>query len=77
MEIISYEYTKQRREFGLHPQFGDSAPKLESLQSNEEEAKQWLTSGQQRQQQKAETGEENTTIPSQHRTSSCDRRRNG
>ena len=45
MEIISYEYTKQRREFGLHPQFGDSAPKLESVQANEEEAKQWLTSG--------------------------------
>ena len=46
MEIISYEYTKQRREFGLHPQFGDSAPKLESVQANDEEAKQWLTSGQ-------------------------------
>ena len=45
MEIISYEYTKQRREFGLHPQFGDSAPKLESVQANDEEAKQWLTSG--------------------------------
>ena len=46
METINYEYTKQRREFGLHPQFGDSAPKLESVQPNEEEAKQWLTSGQ-------------------------------
>lgn len=44
MEIISYEYTKQRREFGLHPSFGDSAPKLESVQPNEEESKQWLTS---------------------------------
>lgn len=44
METINYEYTKQRREFGLHPHFGDSAPKLESVQPNEEEAKQWLTS---------------------------------
>ena len=48
MEIISYEYTKQRREFGLHPSFGDSAPKLESITANSnpdsEEAKQWLTS---------------------------------
>ena len=44
MEIISYEYTKQRRDFGLHPSFGDSAPKLESVQANEEESKQWLTS---------------------------------
>lgn len=44
MEIISYEYTKQRRDFGLHPQFGDSAPKLESVQPNEEDDKQWLTS---------------------------------
>lgn len=44
MEIISYEYTKQRREFGLHPSFGDSAPKLESVAANEEESRQWLTS---------------------------------
>jgi hypothetical protein len=46
MDSISYEYTKQRREFGLHPQFGDSPPNLESVRPNEEEAGQWLTSGQ-------------------------------
>jgi hypothetical protein len=45
MDTISYEYTKQRREFGLHPQFGDSPPNLESVRPNEEEAGQWLTSG--------------------------------
>jgi len=46
MDTISYEYTKQRREFGLHPSFGDSPPNLESVRpgNGEEEAAQWLQS---------------------------------
>ena len=27
MDVISYEYPKQRREFGVHPSFDDAPPK--------------------------------------------------
>lgn len=33
METISYEYTKSRSQFGLHPSFNDSPPMVESIQS--------------------------------------------
>lgn len=44
MEIITYEYTKQRREFGHHPVFGDSGVTVETVPQDDEYEKQWVTS---------------------------------
>lgn len=42
MEIISYEYTKARKDFGHHPSFTDSAPTTESIRpKDDKEAKAW------------------------------------
>jgi hypothetical protein len=41
MDVISFEYTKQRRDFGRHPTFGDSRPQLISLFANKEDEEQW------------------------------------
>lgn len=44
MEIISYEYPKARRDFGIHPNFSDSVPTITSVkQPPESEAEeQWI-----------------------------------
>jgi len=44
MDVISYEYTKQRREFGLHPQFTDAVTCNDTILSNDDDSKQWITS---------------------------------
>lgn len=36
MEIISYEYTKARKDFGHHPSFTDSAPTTESIRPKDD-----------------------------------------
>lgn len=41
MDAISYEYPKPRREFGMHPTFGDSAPQIVSLPPDETSVQQW------------------------------------
>ena len=44
MDVISYEYTKQRRDFGKHPTFSDTKPEVQSLRSARggEAEKQWI-----------------------------------
>lgn len=43
MDVISYEYTRHRREFGRHPAFGDSKAVSESVvvEGAAEDAKEW------------------------------------
>lgn len=47
MDVISYEYTKQRKEFGKHPTFSDSKLDLCSLPCapgpSSPEAELWVT----------------------------------
>lgn len=41
MDAISYEYPKQRREFGVHPMFGDSMPQTVSIAPDDGSIAQW------------------------------------
>src|SRR4051812_19341334 len=51
METISYEYTKARRAFGVHPVFHDSAPITESVASIDDSQANILHHKQQQHQQ--------------------------
>lgn len=44
MEVISYEYPKARREFGIRPTFNDSDTVFESIEKTKEDADQWVES---------------------------------
>jgi len=43
VDAISYEYPRARRDFGVHPQFGDSAPLVQSIAQEEDSDKLWST----------------------------------
>lgn len=42
MDVISYEYTKQRKDFGKHPVLGDSKVECRSISSDPSNASQWV-----------------------------------
>lgn len=46
MEIISYEYPRQRRDFGKHPEFGDSEGHIESAPIDAKKEELWIESAQ-------------------------------
>lgn len=42
MDVISYEYTKKRKDFGKHPAFNDSKTEFASFRTSDKDAQQWV-----------------------------------